>query len=379
MKSTYQIFLIAILMVILCLDGKSQPVLTQRSDISTRRDVLEVDSMVAVITEELMASSKTDHAIMKAIYTYVIEHIQYDTEAYKGQQRRINQSNADVLQRGRAVCWGYSELIREMCEYADIPCVTVTGYSKGLPYTSKELTDANHAWNAVQLDGRWYLVDATWGSGVRYSKDFFTTEYGEDYYLTPPGLFVLNHLPLMPMWQLLECPVSLEAFVSGDVKSAEACDYNYEKEIETFLELSQEEQIYTTIESAYALNDSENNRVLKGHSMVDLAIVKKEDGDTYFDAGSLFYAINSYEEALLLFRKAKSLATFYSWQEEAYIFAAMNRAQAYYRNYYESDAQNEEMQRLFMDTRNLADKLHLPTPVREHVINIIAQYLKALE
>lgn len=36
-----------------------------------------------------------------------------------------------------------------------IPCKVVSGVSRNQP----------HAWNQVKIDGKWYLVDATWDDG----------------------------------------------------------------------------------------------------------------------------------------------------------------------------------------------------------------------
>ena len=47
-------------------------------------------------------------------------------------------------------------------------CVTVPGYSKGFGYQLRQSFSGefDHAWNAVFLEGRWHLVDSTWGSGL---------------------------------------------------------------------------------------------------------------------------------------------------------------------------------------------------------------------
>lgn len=47
------------------------------------------------------------------------------------------------------VCEGYSEAFKIICDRMGIPCVLLTGMQ--------------HQWNAVELDGKWYAVDCTWG------------------------------------------------------------------------------------------------------------------------------------------------------------------------------------------------------------------------
>lgn len=51
---------------------------------------------------------------------------------------------------------------------AGVQCVTVPGYSKGFGYQTGQSFSGefDHAWNAVYLEGRWHLLDSTWGSGL---------------------------------------------------------------------------------------------------------------------------------------------------------------------------------------------------------------------
>lgn len=58
-----------------------------------------------------------------------------------------------ALVEGRAVCQGYSDAIKILCDYYNIPCVCISGTAGG----------GGHMWNAVQMDdGKWYFIDCTW-------------------------------------------------------------------------------------------------------------------------------------------------------------------------------------------------------------------------
>lgn len=58
-----------------------------------------------------------------------------------------------VFLKGLAVCEGYSEAFKLLCDREGIPCITVLGEGGG----------GAHKWNYVKMeDGKWYLVDATW-------------------------------------------------------------------------------------------------------------------------------------------------------------------------------------------------------------------------
>ena len=67
-----------------------------------------------------------------------------------------------------AVCEGYAKAFQLLCHKAGIPCLQV--YSQ------------THMWNAVQVDGAWYMADPTWNdplidisgaTGLRSTRDYF--------------------------------------------------------------------------------------------------------------------------------------------------------------------------------------------------------------
>lgn len=72
----------------------------------------------------------------------------------------------------------------------------------------------SHAWNAAKLDGQWQLVDATWDDPTGASPTLTST-----YLFTPAPLFLLNHLPDDPSWQLVPSPLSAGEFVRQPMMS----------------------------------------------------------------------------------------------------------------------------------------------------------------
>ncbi|MCA9708726.1 MAG: hypothetical protein KDK70_22950 [Myxococcales bacterium] len=52
----------------------------------------------------------------------------------------------------------------------------------------------------------------TWDAG-HVSGDTFTKEYESSYLLTPPEVFVADHMPDDPKWQLLDAPLSQGDFI----------------------------------------------------------------------------------------------------------------------------------------------------------------------
>lgn len=69
-----------------------------------------------------------------------------------------------VFLNGQAVCEGYAEAMKLLCDRENIPCIIVVGTGNG----------GAHEWNYVQMeDGKWYGVDATWDDQGTIYYDFF--------------------------------------------------------------------------------------------------------------------------------------------------------------------------------------------------------------
>lgn len=69
-----------------------------------------------------------------------------------------------VFLNGQAVCEGYSEALKLLCDRENIPCIIVVGTGNG----------GAHEWNYVQMeDGKWYGMDVTWDDQTSIYYDFF--------------------------------------------------------------------------------------------------------------------------------------------------------------------------------------------------------------
>ena len=119
------------------------------------------------VMDELDVWPLSDYMKYRTIYSYVTEQVNYDYDAY--QDFLDSGGSADghetaytaygALVEGKAVCQGYAALFYLMCRYAGLPVVVLTGQAVG------SMGYENHAWNMIQLDGKWYQVDATWDEG----------------------------------------------------------------------------------------------------------------------------------------------------------------------------------------------------------------------
>jgi hypothetical protein len=145
-----------------------------------------------------------------AIFFWLAQNIAYDTHGlFSGDFGDL--TPAGVLQRREAVCAGYSRLFHALAGLMGLNSVEISGLAKGYSYASAGTLGA-HAWNAVELDGHWQLIDATWGAGHLDEQGRFQRELDEFYFLTPPAQFIYSHFPDDRAWQLVSTELSRAEF-----------------------------------------------------------------------------------------------------------------------------------------------------------------------
>ena len=96
----------------------------------------------------LIPEDAGDYEKVQTVYSYVIDHTQY-------QAGDDDQSIAGVFWKNRAVCAGYAGAVQYLLEKMDVPCIYVDGSTKG--------STEGHAWNIVKIGEAYYYVDATNG------------------------------------------------------------------------------------------------------------------------------------------------------------------------------------------------------------------------
>jgi hypothetical protein len=333
------------------------------------KSVPEVHTQKVVdLAEYLTQPATTDREKVRSFYTWMIHNIQYDHASLDLDNDRINKSNEDVLRRKKAVCYGFSTLFEELCEKTGITSTVISGYSKGTPTSSEDFTKPDHAWNAVLIEGVWHLLDITWSHNLLESTAGYGKYHPEYYFLTPPRDFIKNHLPILPMWQLLDCPVSIRDFQRSDdalfalLDNRPAC-YDYRDSIATFLALDLPERMLKEALDQYAYNPTPANRSNLGHAYIDYA-GRLLDGAERLQAEMKLDSLVSVQHVILeSCRKGAGLTDLYDWQKELIARVSMNQAVAYSRKIEDSLSAEqllaiyEEMQSLLEESSRIFGEL----------------------
>lgn len=153
----------------------------------------------------LCPSDYTSSEKARSIFRWVADRIRYDVDGLR-RNRLSSQAPEDVLTSRKAVCEGYALLVQELGKRAGLSVETIIGASKFNSSMPFELPPGvrGHAWNAVQLDGQWALLDVTWAAGQVQSDGKFRQKFDDFWFCPPAEQFVYTHLPTEPRWQLLD-------------------------------------------------------------------------------------------------------------------------------------------------------------------------------
>jgi transglutaminase/protease-like cytokinesis protein 3 len=171
--------------------------------------ILEADKVRSIfrwITDNIAYNVKPYYTNMQTSYR---EDAQDDTGSLRSLSERVAEG---VLQKKVAFCDGYARLFKTLCDYAGIKSEVITGYARTNISKVDNKFRSNHRWNAVLIDNKWHLLDATWASGYVTYASHFIPYYNDYYYLTPPADFIRDHYPEDLNWSLLASPPTLKEF-----------------------------------------------------------------------------------------------------------------------------------------------------------------------
>lgn len=107
----------------------------------------QLDLSVSRALDQIPAKA-SDFEKARILHDYLVLHCAYDYENKQaGTVPNESYTTYGALVLEKAVCAGYSKAYQLMCERAGLAC--------------KKVRNATHAWNLVQIDGKWYHVDCT--------------------------------------------------------------------------------------------------------------------------------------------------------------------------------------------------------------------------
>ena len=118
-------------------------------------DEREVDEKLAVVEQSFgFDEDTTDYEKILDVYDYIRTHVVYDYAHVEDNTYYPKWTAHAALLDQTAVCQGYANLFYRMSLDSGVDARIVAGVGQG----------GDHSWNIVELDGKYYYLDATWDS-----------------------------------------------------------------------------------------------------------------------------------------------------------------------------------------------------------------------
>lgn len=192
--------------------GRPEPVV---SSIIVQHPPHQVTSEASLrnLVQALMAGEADPFRQVKRLHDYAALTIRYDAASFLS-GRLPDQSWPAVMRSRMGVCEGYANVMDVLLRRAGFDTIKIHGFARGVgtsPLNPGNPEESNHAWNAVRIEGYWYLLDATWNAGQLKGRSF-VAEYSTSYFLIPAEWMIYTHYPSRPEWQYLERPYSAQEF-----------------------------------------------------------------------------------------------------------------------------------------------------------------------
>lgn len=166
------------------------------------------------LVKYLKKHSKSDRKTVETFFYWIAQNIEYSYELKNKADKTPDDVSVDsTLINKKTVCAGYANLLLAMCTIAKIECVIVQGIAQN--YIAQQKDSTNHSWNAVKIDKKWELVDATWGSGGSlFTSEIYEKKLALEYLFADPNFMIIDHFPMDKKWQLIYNSITLKQFQS---------------------------------------------------------------------------------------------------------------------------------------------------------------------
>lgn len=124
---------------------------------------------------------------------------------------------ADTFRNKTGVCEEYAQSFKKICDLLEIEAEVIKGYVRNDAREIGSLPNStNHAWNAVKIDGKWLILDATWAAGHEFNGKWIR-EFNNYFFNMPTHKIFKTHYPEETLWVLRFGRMSLEEFYNQPI------------------------------------------------------------------------------------------------------------------------------------------------------------------
>ncbi|MFN7044917.1 MAG: transglutaminase domain-containing protein [Flavobacterium sp.] len=198
------------------------------------------------ISKYIQANFQSEEDKIRAVFYWTASNISYDVTAMNAPNNFGQSSNEKIelaLKTRKGVCMHYAEVFNAIANNLGIKTYIVDGYTK----QNGRIVNISHSWCASKIDGKWFLFDPTWGAGYVDGGRFFK-KLNNSYFKVTPAKMINSHMPFDYMWEFLNTPISNFEFYNGIISGKGKENFNFEKEIEKYDNLSEVDKLFESSE-----------------------------------------------------------------------------------------------------------------------------------
>lgn len=227
----------------------------------------------------------------RAYYTWIALNIKFD-EDFRGSssyflikdlrsKEIVSNRAVQAFESRMAASEGIADLMQKLCESSNIKCYTVAGYFKRPDNT---ISDMSFVWNVLCIDSSWVQLDASMANGYLNDNYKFIQYPMKNYFCLPAAEFIKDHFPHDPMWQLLNHPYDMQAFIRAKYDAAPSNINSYNDSLKLYEQktLLQQQEIDIMRYFKYETNPDLMSRNVENYNY-DKAADKMEIAIQYFD------------------------------------------------------------------------------------------------
>ncbi len=182
------------------------------------------------LTDYLVKPFKGDELMTtRVIYVWISLNILYDQYEYQNKYEKSNDkpyTPQDTFQKRSGVCRHFAQLFKYMVRRAGLKAIVISGFA----------FDGLHAWNAVEINKKWQLLDTTSSrstfNNIKNDREYAKTikkkikqrnhphfkSINEEYFLPTPSKMIETHYPIAFEYQFLKKPIPPDIFLLSHPK-----------------------------------------------------------------------------------------------------------------------------------------------------------------
>ena len=188
------------------------------------------------LADKIAVDFSNEEDKVRAAFYWLSNNVRYNLkEFYNPKQRSYKFSYSSELEKEQklqalkdklvrnvfltktGVCEDYAQSFKKICDLLTIESEVISGNVRSSYLEiGKPKKSTNHAWNAVKINNKWIILDATWAAGYEMNGKW-VKKFDNYFYNIPKEKILKTHYPKDKLWMLRFGRMSLKEFYNQPI------------------------------------------------------------------------------------------------------------------------------------------------------------------